>query len=51
VQCGAIGFRIDRHGRDPKLVATANKAHGNFATVRDQNFVEEFAHAASMLLD
>jgi hypothetical protein len=30
-------------------VAGADKAHGNFAAVGDENFVEEFTHVASML--
>jgi hypothetical protein len=30
-------------------VAGANETHRNFAAVCDQDFVEKFAHAASML--
>jgi hypothetical protein len=36
VQGVAIGFRVDSHRLDAELAAGADDAHGDFATVRDQ---------------
>ena len=36
VQRIAIGYRVQRHGRNPHLPAGANDAYGNFAAVRNQ---------------
>ena len=49
VQCGTVEFRINCDRGNAEFVAGANEAHRNFATVRDQDFLEEFAHADSML--
>ena len=35
-----VGFGVDRDGRDPHLLRSANDAAGNLAAVGNQNFFE-----------
>ena len=40
VQAVAIGLRVNGHGFDAKILAGANDANGDFASIGDQNFLE-----------
>src|ERR1700757_3676031 len=35
-----VGSRMDRHGRDSKLLSRAQNPQGNFAAIGNENFVE-----------
>ncbi len=43
VQAVAIGFRINRDGADSKILAGADNADGDLATIGDQNFLEHIS--------
>ena len=40
VQAGAVGVGIDGDGADAEFAAAARDAHGNFAAVGDQHFLD-----------
>jgi hypothetical protein len=45
VQAVAVGFRINGDGADSQVLARADDAHRNLATIGDQDFLEHISAA------